>query len=72
MTATVTTTRSNRVGSKCTLQTRAGHCPTHGTVQATRNMPTLRFPILVTGPIRLAALTRPYRCPDCGAATTKA
>ena len=70
MTATVTT--SSRVGSNCAVQTRVGHCPTHGTVQATRHVPRLRFPILVTGPMRLAALSRPYRCPDCGAATMKA
>jgi hypothetical protein len=71
MTATATTS-SRQVGSNCTVQTRVGHCSDHGTVQATRQVPKLRFPILVTGPMRLAALTRPYRCPDCGAATTKA
>lgn len=49
------------------IRTRQGTCPTHGRVTAEKKVPKLKFPIVVTGPARLAASTRPYRCPECGA-----
>jgi hypothetical protein len=30
-------------------------------------MPRLLFPFIVTGILRLIAMTRPFRCPHCGA-----
>jgi hypothetical protein len=35
-------------------------------------MPRLAFPFAVTGVLRLVAMARPYRCPRCGAGTSKA
>jgi hypothetical protein len=51
-------------------RTRQGICPTHGRVTARKQVPKLRFPIVVTGIARGAAVMRPYRCPDCGAKVT--
>ena len=48
-------------------RTRHGECPTHGQVTAEKQVPKLKFPIVVTGIARLAAEIRPYRCRDCGA-----
>jgi len=47
--------------------TRPGTCPTHGQVTAEKQVPTLKFPLVVTGVARAAASIRPYRCPECGA-----
>ncbi len=52
------------------IQTRTGSCPTHGEVQATREVPKLQFPYVVYGVLRLFAQRKPYRCPDCGAAVS--
>jgi hypothetical protein len=49
------------------IRTRQGTCPSHGPVAATKQVPKLRFPIVVTGIARAAAAIRPYRCPACGA-----
>ena len=49
-------------------QTTAGDCPTHGTVEATRDIPRITFPAIVTAIRRAIAKRRPYRCPTCGAA----
>ena len=50
-------------------QTMSGTCPTHGTVQATREIPRITFPPIVTSVMRaLAKRRRPYRCPVCDAA----
>jgi hypothetical protein len=51
-------------------QTRTGTCPTHGTVQAAREMPKAGFPVFLYAVRRLAASRRPYRCPTCGTAVT--
>jgi hypothetical protein len=51
-------------------QTRTANCPTHGTVEASREMPRLGFPFVVYAVRRLIAARRPYRCPACGAVTT--
>ena len=52
------------------VQTRAGRCPEHGEVQATREVPRLRFPYVVYGLLRMLAQRRPFRCPQCGAAVS--
>jgi hypothetical protein len=57
--------------TKGSEQTRPSRCETHGLVEGTRKMPRLIFPFIVTGAMRLVAMTRPYRCPRCGANTTK-
>ena len=50
-------------------QTTTGDCPTHGEVEATRELPRVAFPPLITSLRRaLAKRRRPYRCPTCGAA----
>jgi hypothetical protein len=54
------------------VQTRPGRCEAHGLVEGTRKLPRLIFPFIITGALRQVALTRPFRCPRCGAATTKA
>lgn len=51
-------------------RTRRGECPTHGQVTAEKQVPKLKFPIVVTGVARLAAAFRPYRCRECGAKTS--
>jgi DNA-directed RNA polymerase subunit RPC12/RpoP len=58
--------------TKGSIQTRPSRCGTHGLVQGTRKMPRLVFPFIVTGAMRLIAMTRPYRCPNCGSNTAKA
>lgn len=49
-------------------QTRTAVCPTHGTVEAVREMPKPGFPYLVNAVRRMLAARRPYRCPTCGEA----
>jgi hypothetical protein len=49
------------------VQTQSGHCATHGTVDATREVPRPHFPFFVYAVRRLLAARRPYRCPTCGA-----
>ena len=51
------------------IRTRAGQCPTHGPVTATKSIPKLRFPFLVWLVRRWVAQLGPYRCPTCGQAT---
>ena len=51
-------------------QTRAGACPTHGTVEATRELPKPSWPYLVDAGRRALAARRPSRCPTCGEAVT--
>jgi hypothetical protein len=50
------------------IQTQTGRCATHGTVQATREIPKMGFPFIVYGALRAMAKRRPYLCPECGAA----
>ncbi len=48
-------------------QTAFGHCPEHGDVEGTREIPRLTFPPIITGISRaLAKRRRPYLCPTCG------
>jgi hypothetical protein len=49
------------------VQTQSGRCATHGTVEATREVPRPHFPFFVYAVRRLLAARRPYRCPTCGA-----
>jgi hypothetical protein len=49
------------------VQTQTGRCMTHGTVEATRQVPQPQFPFLVYAVRRLLAARRPFRCPTCGA-----
>jgi hypothetical protein len=48
------------------VQTRTGRCSTHGTVQATREIPKVGFPPVFTMVARMIAQRRPYTCPECG------
>ncbi|MDP9331355.1 MAG: hypothetical protein M3P11_12035 [Actinomycetota bacterium] len=48
------------------VQTRSGRCQTHGTVQATRDIPKLQFPFIVYAVTRWLAKRRPFLCPQCG------
>ena len=50
------------------VQTRAGRCATHGTVEATREVPEMGFPYVVYAILRAIAQRRPFLCPECGAA----
>lgn len=50
------------------VQTRSGTCATHGSVDATREMPGPSFPFIVYFIRRLVAARRPFVCPSCGAA----
>lgn len=54
------------------VQTRPSRCQTHGLVEGTRKVPRLRFPFIITGVMRLVAMSRPFRCPRCGATAAKA
>ena len=50
-------------------QTTIGDCPTHGEVEATRQIPRVTFPPIITAVRRASAKRhRPYACPTCGAA----
>jgi hypothetical protein len=48
-------------------QTKHGDCPTHGTVEAIREIPKVTFPPIITAVRRSVAKKRPYLCPGCGA-----
>ena len=49
-------------------QTATGDCPTHGTVEATREIPRVTFPPIITSVLRSRAKRRrPFLCPTCGA-----
>jgi hypothetical protein len=50
------------------VQTQAGRCSKHGTVEAMREVPEMGFPFVVYAIRRALAQRRPYLCPECGAA----
>jgi hypothetical protein len=50
------------------VQTQTGRCTTHGTVEATREVPKMGFPYVVYALRRALAQRRPFLCPECGAA----
>jgi hypothetical protein len=52
------------------VQTQTGHCATHGTVEATREVPRPSFPFFVFAIRRALAARQPYRCPTCGEPVT--
>ena len=49
-------------------QTTTGRCPTHGTVEATREIPRMGFPFIVFAILRARARRKPFLCPECGGA----
>jgi hypothetical protein len=49
------------------VQVVVGACATHGDVDATRELPRITFPPMITAIRRAIAKRRPYRCPHCGA-----
>jgi hypothetical protein len=51
-------------------RTRTSNCPTHGQVNAEKQVPRLKFPFIITGIARGIAAARPYKCPTCGVKTT--
>lgn len=53
-------------------QTTIGNCPTHGEVEATRELPRVTFPPMITAIRRAIAKRGPYRCPTCGTAVDTA
>ncbi len=48
------------------VETQNGRCDTHGTVTATREIPTISFPWIVNTIRRSFAKRRPFVCPECG------
>ena len=50
------------------VETRTGRCGTHGTVEATREMPKLQFPYAFNAIRRSFARRHPFVCPECGEA----
>lgn len=55
---------------KMEVETKRGRCATHGTVEATREIPRMQFPYVVFATRRYMARRRPLRCPTCGADLT--
>jgi hypothetical protein len=47
-------------------ETISGRCATHGTVQATREIPKMGFPFIYFAITRAMARRRPFLCPECG------
>jgi hypothetical protein len=52
------------------VETRAGNCPAHGDVEATREMPRMGFPFVYFAIVRAMARRRPFQCPECGKPVT--
>jgi hypothetical protein len=52
------------------VETQTARCATHGTVEATREIPKMGFPFIVYAMLRARAKRRPFRCPDCGEPVT--
>jgi hypothetical protein len=52
------------------VETRTGRCATHGTVQATREIPGMGFPFIYYAVVRAMAKRRPFQCPECGQPVT--
>ena len=46
--------------------TKSGRCPTHGTVQAVKEVPVFTPPGLFWVFRYIGSMTEPYRCPECG------
>ena len=54
------------------VETQTGQCATHGTVEATREIPRMGFPFVVYAILRSRARRKPFLCPECGAAVGSA
>jgi hypothetical protein len=52
------------------IETRTGRCETHGTVDATREIPKMGFPFVYFTVARALARRRPFKCPECGQPAT--
>ena len=52
------------------VETRTGRCATHGTVEATREIPGMGFPFIYYAVVRAMAKRRPFLCPTCGQPVT--
>jgi hypothetical protein len=48
------------------VETQTCTCPTHGVVEASREIPRLQFPFVYYGVKRWMAKRRPFLCPQCG------
>jgi len=51
-------------------ETQRALCQTHGSVLATRRIPTMGFPFIVFAIRRYLARRGPFRCPICETPTT--
>ena len=47
------------------VETQKGKCENHGTVDATRDIPTITFPWIVNAIRRSLAKRKPFVCPEC-------
>ena len=56
--------------SKTETETTQGRCSAHGQVDATREIPRVRFPFAYYGVLRMIARRRPFKCPTCGSPVT--
>ena len=45
------------------VETRTGRCATHGTIEATREIPKMGFPYIYYAVVRAMAKRRPFQCP---------
>jgi hypothetical protein len=61
----------NRETYWSTQDVRHGTCPEHGAVNAVKTVPRPHFPYIAFGVRKLVGLFEPYRCPACGAKTSK-
>ena len=52
------------------VETQPGHCATHGTIEATREIPAVGWPFIYYAIRRARARKRPFLCPDCGEPAT--
>jgi hypothetical protein len=46
-------------------ETQTGRCETHGTIEATREIPKMGFPYVYYAAVRATARRRPFVCPAC-------
>jgi hypothetical protein len=54
------------------VPTQTGRCATHGTVEATREIPGMGFPFIVYAILRARATNKPFLCQECEAAVQPA
>ena len=52
--------------AKTETETRSGRCTTHGQVEASRELPAIRFPFAYWAIVRARAKRKPFLCPTCG------